>query len=38
VPLVAAAVLPHPPVIVPEIAAGAAHELDDLRLACDEAR
>ncbi|OLB80055.1 MAG: hypothetical protein AUI14_08190 [Actinobacteria bacterium 13_2_20CM_2_71_6] len=36
-PLVAAAVCPHPPVIVPEIAAGAADELDDLREACDEA-
>jgi hypothetical protein len=37
VPLVAAAVLPHPPLIVPEIAAGAAAELDGLRTACDEA-
>jgi hypothetical protein len=37
VPLVAAAVLPHPPLIVPELAAGAAHELDGLRAACDEA-
>jgi hypothetical protein len=37
VPLVVAAVLPHPPVIVPELAAGAAHELDALRTACDEA-
>lgn len=36
-PLVAAAVLPHPPLLVPEIAAGAAPELDDLRVACDEA-
>jgi hypothetical protein len=37
VPLVAAAVLPHPPLIVPEVAAGAAGELDGLRAACDEA-
>jgi hypothetical protein len=37
VPLLAAAVLPHPPLIVPEIAAGAAAELDDLRAACDAA-
>jgi len=37
VPLLAAAVLPHPPLIVPEIAAGAAGELDDLRQACHEA-
>lgn len=36
-PLVAAAVLPHPPLIVPEIAAGAAPELNGLRAACDEA-
>ena len=35
VPLVAAAVCPHPPLLVPEIAAGAAPELDDLRTACD---
>lgn len=35
--LVAAAVCPHPPVLVPEVAQGAAPELDDLRLACDEA-
>ncbi len=32
--LVAAAVLPHPPLLVPEVAAGAAPELDDLRAAC----
>ncbi len=32
--LVAAAVCPHPPLIVPEIAAGAAPELDDLRARC----
>jgi uncharacterized protein len=36
VSLVAAAVCPHPPLIVPEVAAGAAAELDDLRAACDE--
>lgn len=34
VPLVAAAVCPHPPMLVPEVAAGAAGELDDLRAAC----
>ncbi len=33
--IVAAAVCPHPPVLVPELAAGAAGELDDLRAACD---
>ncbi|HET8662429.1 MAG TPA: class III extradiol dioxygenase subunit B-like domain-containing protein [Micromonosporaceae bacterium] len=33
-PLVAAAVCPHPPLLVPELAAGAAAELDDLRTAC----
>ena len=32
--LVAAAVCPHPPLLVPEVAAGAAHETDDLRAAC----
>lgn len=32
--LVAAAVCPHPPLIVPEIAGGAAAELEDLRTAC----
>lgn len=37
VSLVAAAVCPHPPMIVPEIAGSAAHELDDLRTACDSA-
>ena len=37
VPLVAAAVCPHPPLVVPEVAAGAAGELDDLRAACDAA-
>ncbi|HEX2771516.1 MAG TPA: hypothetical protein VHN18_03695, partial [Micromonosporaceae bacterium] len=36
-PLVAAAVCPHPPLIVPEIAGGAAAELDDLRAAGDAA-
>jgi hypothetical protein len=35
--LVAAAVCPHPPMIVPEIAGAAAPELDDLRAACDAA-
>lgn len=34
---VAAAVCPHPPLLLPEIAAGAAPELDGLRAACDEA-
>ena len=37
VPLVAAAVCPHPPLIVPELAGAAAPELDDLRAACDVA-
>jgi aromatic ring-opening dioxygenase LigB subunit len=32
--LLAAAVCPHPPLLIPEVAAGAAHELDDLRTAC----
>lgn len=35
--LVAAAVCPHPPLLVPEIAAGAAMELDELREAVDSA-
>lgn len=35
--LVAAAVCPCPPLLVPEIASGAAAELDDLRAACDTA-
>jgi hypothetical protein len=35
--LVAAAVCPCPPLIVPELAAGAAAELDELRAACDSA-
>lgn len=34
VPLVAAAVCPHPPAIFPELAGAAAAELDDLREAC----
>jgi hypothetical protein len=37
VPLVAAAVVPHPPLLVPEVSVGAAGELDDLREACDVA-
>jgi hypothetical protein len=37
VPLLAAAVCPHPPVLVPEVAAGAAGELAPLRDACDRA-
>ncbi|WP_320064589.1 hypothetical protein [Micromonospora sp. RTGN7] len=37
VPLVAAAVCPHPPLLVPEVAGAAARELDDLRAACDAA-
>lgn len=35
--LVAAAVCPHPPLLIPELAAGAASELDELRRRCDEA-
>ncbi|MBC6462716.1 hypothetical protein [Actinomadura sp. HBU206391] len=35
--LIGAAVCPHPPVLVPEVASGAAVELDELRAACDEA-
>jgi hypothetical protein len=34
VPVVAAAVCPHPPLLVPEVASGAAPDLDDLRAAC----
>lgn len=34
---VAAAVLPHPPLLVPELAGAAAPELDPLRAACQEA-
>ncbi|MEV7328540.1 class III extradiol dioxygenase subunit B-like domain-containing protein [Micromonospora sp. NPDC093244] len=37
VPLVAAVVCPHPPLLVPEVAGTAAPELDDLRAACDTA-
>ncbi|GAB2669803.1 class III extradiol dioxygenase subunit B-like domain-containing protein [Kribbella swartbergensis] len=33
-PVVCAAVCPHPPLLVPEVASGAAPELDDLRAAC----
>ncbi|MGR6317997.1 class III extradiol dioxygenase subunit B-like domain-containing protein [Micromonospora soli] len=36
-PLVAAAVCPHPPLLVPEVAGAAAGELDDLRAAGDAA-
>jgi len=35
--LVAAAVCPCPPLLVPEVAAGAAHELDTARAACTDA-
>lgn len=35
--LVAAAVCPHPPLLVPEVAGGAAAELAGLRESCDEA-
>jgi aromatic ring-opening dioxygenase LigB subunit len=35
--IVVAAVCPHPPLLVPELAAGAASELDDLRRACEQA-
>lgn len=35
--LISAAVCPHPPILVPEVAAGAAPELDGVRAACDEA-
>jgi hypothetical protein len=34
VPVVAAAVCPHPPLLVPEVASGAASDLDELRAAC----
>lgn len=37
VPLVTAAVCPHPPLLVPEVAGSAAPELDALRTACDTA-
>jgi hypothetical protein len=35
--LTAAALCPHPPLLVPEVAGGAAAELDELRSACTEA-
>ncbi|MEV5707818.1 hypothetical protein [Actinoallomurus sp. NPDC052274] len=35
--LTCAAVCPHPPLLVPEVAGGAAAELDGLRAACDAA-
>lgn len=35
--LVAAAVCPCPPLLVPEVAGGAAHEADDVRAACYDA-
>ncbi len=35
--LVAAAVCPHPPLLVPQLAAGAAPDLDEVRAACDAA-
>jgi hypothetical protein len=35
--LVAAALVPHPPLLIPSVAAGAAHELDELRGACRKA-
>lgn len=34
--IVAVACCPHPPLLIPELAAGAAAELDGLRAACDE--
>jgi hypothetical protein len=34
VPVLAAAVCPHPPLLVPQVAAGASAELDGLRTAC----
>jgi hypothetical protein len=37
VPLIAAAVCPHPPLLLPELAGAAASELDGLREACDVA-
>lgn len=36
-PIVAAAVCPHPPLLVPELAGSTADELDDLRAACADA-
>lgn len=35
--LVAAAVCPHPPAVIPDLASGSAGELDELREACAEA-
>ncbi len=35
--LVAAALVPQPPLLIPSVAAGAAHELDELRDACSSA-
>jgi hypothetical protein len=35
--LIAAAVVPHPPVLVPEVAQGFAPDLDTLRVSCDTA-
>lgn len=35
--LVAATVCPHPPVLVPAVANGAAHDLEDLRVTCLDA-
>lgn len=35
--LISAAVCPHPPLLVPQVASGAASELDTLRAACAEA-
>jgi hypothetical protein len=37
VPLVAAAVCPHPPLLIPQVAGGAAEELDEVRAGCDAA-
>jgi hypothetical protein len=37
VPLLAAVICPHPPLLDPRVAAGAASELDGLRAACDGA-
>ena len=37
VPLLAAVICPHPPLLDPRVAAGAASELDGLRAACDAA-
>ena len=35
--MIAAAVVPHPPVLVPEVAQGLSPELDTLRASCDTA-